>query len=68
MGFFDVEDVIGAFKSNQLESKLQEYDLNDLVLLHKELEGYAKKHNRLDELKDLLAIVANKLAEEQKKI
>jgi len=63
MGFFNVDQIIDAFKNGSLDEALGAYDANDLAILHKELEGYAVKHNRQDDLKGLLITVQNMVEE-----
>ncbi len=63
MGFFNLDDVIKAHKDNKLEEYLADYDINDLALMQNELEGYAVKHNRQDDMKGLLITLENMLSE-----
>ncbi|HPM78243.1 MAG TPA: hypothetical protein PK961_14225 [bacterium] len=63
MGFFNLDDVIKAHKDNKLEEYLADYDINDLALMQNELEGYAVKHNRQEDMKGLMITLANMLSE-----
>ncbi|HPQ67731.1 MAG TPA: hypothetical protein PKW95_01300 [bacterium] len=63
MGFFNLDDVIKAHKDNKLEEYLADFDINDLALMQNELEGYALKHNRQDDMKGLLITLENMLSE-----
>ncbi|MDP8225499.1 MAG: hypothetical protein P9L99_19215 [Candidatus Lernaella stagnicola] len=63
MGFFDLDQVIEAFKAGKIDSYLADFDLNDLALIRHELDGYAEKHNRLADLKALILTIDNMINE-----
>jgi len=54
MGFFNLQEIIDAYKQGELEAALEDFDMNDLAYLKRELEGYCKKHNLGEQLKGLL--------------
>jgi hypothetical protein len=57
MGFFKLDDVIEAYRLGYLKDKVADMDLNDLVLLRHEVEGYAQKHRRVDELQPMVEML-----------
>ena len=63
MGFFDIKQVIGAFKEGKIDQYLADFDANDLAILQNELEGYSIRHNRQDDLRGLLVTIDNILKE-----
>lgn len=63
MGFFDLSEVIEAFKVGKVESVLADLDLNDLALIQHEVTGYAVKHNRKTDLAPLIATIENLIDE-----
>ena len=63
MGILDIKAVIHAFREGNLEEALDDYDVNDLAILKKEIEGYSRKQIRQEDLEDLLATIDSALQE-----
>lgn len=54
MGIFNVQEVVEAFRSGDLEKVIKQYDKNDLAYLKFELEGYLEKHDISEENEGLM--------------
>jgi hypothetical protein len=63
MGFFNLDEIIDAFKAGRGDTYLADLALNDLALIQHEVEGFAEKHNRVADLKPLLTTIENMIAE-----
>lgn len=48
MGVYNLQDLIEGYRIGKLEIAIEEYDLNDLVFLEKELKEFLIKHNITD--------------------
>ena len=63
MGIYNVKNVLDSFKAGELAKAIQKYDLNDMVFMRKEMEGYLKKHEILEENEELLRLLDDKIEE-----
>ncbi|MCC6157443.1 MAG: hypothetical protein IT350_05270 [Deltaproteobacteria bacterium] len=54
MGFFQLDEVIDAFRNGKLEDYCDSMSQNDLVLLKHEITGFAAKHGHELEMDVLL--------------
>jgi len=63
MGFFNLDEVIEAYKRGEIDSFLAKVDLNDLAIIQHEVAGFATKHNRNADLEALVATIENVINE-----
>ena len=61
MGFFNLQEIVAAYKVGDLDKILKKYDPNDLALIVREMEQYLKKNESIEEHRLLLDAITREL-------
>jgi len=60
MGVYNLQSLIEGYRSGNIDNAIEEYDLNDLVFLEKELKEFLEKH-KITDCAGLIRILESKI-------